>query len=130
MLKNNVKRIIVCIIVISMLVLATSRTFASGNILDAIKANNDNTNINSSETPEQIPEGTIKNENVNNNENNQNLNNNNQNLNSNNLPTEKTNNNPTETPNLGVGDYSTYIFIAMFAVSAIYAYKKIRDYNA
>ena len=47
-----------------------------------------------------------------------------------NLNTNNTNENlPTTTPHTGIGDYSSTVFILVFAASAVYAYKKIKDYN-
>ena len=37
---------------------------------------------------------------------------------------------PETTPHAGMGDYSGLIFVAVFAISAVYAYKKVREYNA
>ena len=38
-------------------------------------------------------------------------------------------NNTTQLPQTGAGDYTTLLVIGIFAVGAIYAYKKIRDYQ-
>lgn len=54
---------------------------------------------------QQIPEGANTNKNVN------------ENL-------------PETTPHAGAGDYSGLVFIAIFTVSAVYAYKKVKHYNA
>ena len=118
MVKNNMKKIVVCIIIALMVTLAVSKTFASENLLNALlQPNGDNTQTDWDKADQikngNVPENTEKPNDVLNNNENKNT----------------QNNTPTETPNLGVGDYSTYIFIGIFAVSAIYAYKKVRDYN-
>ena len=118
MIKNSMKKIVVCIIIALMVTLAVSKTFASEDLLNALlQPNGNNTQIDGNEAVEiengKVPENIEKTNNVPNNNENKNT----------------QNNTPTETPNLGVGDYSTYIFIGIFAVSAIYAYKKVRDYN-
>ena len=60
---------------------------------------------------QQIPEGANTNTNANTNKNvNENL--------------------PATTPHAGIGDYSGLVFIAIFTVSAVYAYKKVKNYNA
>lgn len=121
MLKNNVKKIIICLISITMVIAVASKTLATdnnGDVLNEINnmlQNKNNTTISENTTPEkmnEIPEG------------NKALNNTNANTNSN------TNQNaPTTTPYTGIGDYSSVILIVIFAVSAVYAYKKIKDYN-
>lgn len=125
MLKSNIKKIIVCLIAILLVVSAAYTTFATdGNqsILDEINEmlQEENGNIAGNENPEEIPEGT--NENVN------------EELNTNiNEGAENTNVNenlPETTPHAGIGDYTGLIFVAIFTVSAVYAYKKVREYNA
>lgn len=69
--------------------------------------------IEEDEKLEQIPEGTIEKED----EKTDNVDN-------------KTETLPTTTPHAGLGDYSGLIFVAIFAVLAVYAYKKVREYNA
>ena len=110
MSKNKI--LAVCLIAIIMVVLIGAKAFAAENIYDALM----------NQDPEPIAEGNTDNT-ANQNvaaQNNTTVQNN----------TAKQNNAPTTTPYTGIGDYSTYIFIGVFAVSAIYAYKKVKEYNA
>lgn len=118
MMKKSFKKIIVSIVAILLVVSIASTTHATSgnNLLDEINEmlQNENGNIAKNENVEQIPEGTNTNTNTN-------------------LATGNTNvneNKPATTPYAGVEDYTGLIFVAVFAVSAVYAYKKIRDYNA
>lgn len=127
MLKN-IKKIVICLIALFLVVGVACTTFAteggSQSILDEINEmlQDQNGTIGENENVEQIPEGTNNNENAN------------EGLNENtNLASENTNeseNLPESTPHAGLEDYSGLIFVAIFAVSAIYAYKKVREYNA
>lgn len=122
MLKNNVKKIIICIVSIVMVVAVASKTLAADNksVLDEINEmmQNTNTTINENENIQQINE--IPEENKQNEV---------KNLDSSNTQLNKNENAPTTTPYTGIGDYSSFVFMVIFAISAIYAYKKIRDYN-
>lgn len=114
------KKIIISIIAILAVVVVATTTFAAdnqtvGEMLNEMKQNN-NTTIKENQTPEEIESGELKNQNKN------------QNLNTNGA-NNKNENAPTTTPYTGIEDYSSAIFIVIFAASAIYAYKKIRDYN-
>ena len=126
MKKNSIKKILISLIAIILVIGVTYTAYATdGNssILDEINdmLQNENGNTgNGNENLEEIPEGTNTNTgtNINTNTNSASGNvNTNENL-------------PDTTPYAGVGDYTGLIFVAIFAVSAIYAYKKIRDYKA
>ena len=105
------KELIICLIAIIALVLTiTTNVFATTPYLGDALGNN----TNNEEIP-QIPETT----------NNTNTNNN---INTNNNTNTNTNTNKTAMPNTGV-DYSVVFIIAVCGISAVYAYKKIRDYN-
>lgn len=114
---NNMKKIIVSIITIFLVISVAYTTYATeGNIMDQIgeMLQNENANINENENVEQIPEGSI-NTNVNTNTN---------------TNTNVNENRPETTPHAGLEDYTGLVFVAVFAVSAIYAYKKVKEYNA
>ena len=98
------KKVIISIIAILAVVVVANTTFAA-SVLDDLNELKDNNNA------------TIKE--------NQNKN---QNLNTDGTVT-KNENAPTTTPYTGIEDYSSAIFIVIFAASAVYAYKKIRDYK-
>lgn len=121
---NSMKKIIVSILAILLVVSVACTTYATeGNIMDEINEmlQQENGNIAENEATEEIPEGT---------------NNTNAALNTNtntNLASGTTNVNenlPETTPHAGIGDYSGLIFVAVFAVAAVYAYKKVKEYNA
>ena len=118
MLKNCTK-VIVSLLIVLMIVTVATKALAANNLDDLLNdlntGNNGNIDGNNAQT---IPEGENKTENTP------------ENLNT--TPTTGNNaaaNAPEKTPYTGIGDYSSLVFIAIFAVSAIYAYKKIRDYN-
>lgn len=127
MLKNNVKKIIISLIAIFLVIGVFCTTFATDDqqqsILDEIEQmlQEENQIIEEDGNLEEIEEG----------ENNKNTN---TELNTNtNLASGTTNTNenlPEETPYAGIEDYTGLIFVAIFAVSAVYAYKKVREYNA
>lgn len=122
MSKNSIKSLVVCVIAIIMVLLVAKTSFAVENIFDLKGENNALTSDDPNTPAIQIEDGNIPEANTNNNTNKlENTTVNNQN---------KSTNAPTTTPYTGIGDYSTYIFIGIFAISAIYAFKKIRDYNA
>lgn len=125
MLKNNIKKIIVSLIAVLLIVGVANIAFATegeGSILDEINnmLQEGNEAIDENESLEEIPEGENKNTNINTNINTNTNTNTNTNVNE---------NRPATTPHAGLEDYSGLIFIAVFAVSAIYAYKKVREYN-
>ena len=123
MIKKNLKKIVVSLIALLLVVGVAYTTYATGgesSIMDDINnmLQNETGNISNNENKEEILEGA-----------------NNTNLNTNTNTNTKTTtsvkeNRPATTPHAGVGDYTGLIFIVVFAVSAVYAYKKIRDYNA
>ncbi len=127
MLKGKTKELIICILAIAFLVLAlTTNVFADdigglNNIINDSNQNNDyaqiqNRNVNNSN-------GGL---NANNNINNSNVNGvNNSNKNANN----NANSNKSAIPYAGV-DYSVIAVITVCGISAIYAYKKIREYKS
>ena len=121
MSKEKIRDLVICVIALIALVLAiTTNVFASGSDLEqALGANN---NVNN--TFNEIPNATTNNI-VNNTVNNTNVsganNTNNTNVNA--------NTNKTGIPYTGV-DYSVVAIIAVCGISAVYAYKKIRDYKS
>ena len=114
------KELIICIISIVALVLAiTTNVFAAGvQDLNALLGNTSNNDFG------QIPEITNNTVNTNTNTNI----NTNTNVNANVNVNKNTNNTTNTMPNTGVS-YSSVVIIAICGISAIYAYKKIRDYN-
>lgn len=125
MIKSKFKKIILSSIAILLVICMGSVAFATdsddalGAILNELRQN-ENGNIVNSGDVEQIQEGT-----------NTNTNTNTLNVNSNtNTNTNVNENRPATTPHAGAGDYSGLIFVAVFAISTIYAYKKVKEYNA
>lgn len=122
---SKTKELIICIISIVTLVLAiTTNVFATDD-LNSLLSNNNATAENNQF--ENIGENTT---NTTNNTNNTNTSNNINNT-INNITANNTNNNSNATtsiPYTGI-NYSVIVIIAICGVSAIYAYKKIRDYN-
>ena len=120
---RNMKKIIVSVIAVLLVVCMGCTVFATdvdndlGAFLNDLRQD-ENANINGSENVEQIPEGNI-NTNTNTNTN--------ANINTNANVNE---NRPATTPHAGLEDYTGLIFVAVFAISAIYAYKKVKEYNA
>ncbi|MGN1302984.1 MAG: hypothetical protein ACI4VO_05050 [Clostridia bacterium] len=114
---SRTKEILISLLAIIVLILAiTTNVFATSadDLLNAL-GNNQNNN-----TVTQIPSKDNNNTNNNTNNNNNKLNN---------VVNNKVNvSNATEHADAGV-DYSIVFIIAVCGVSAIYAYKKIRDYN-
>ena len=125
MLKNNLRKLIVCVLAIVLLALVMKTSFATDNGIDIL-------NQLPNENVQQIPEG----ENTTTQPENTTLNTNtNTNTNINTNPNTNTNTNtntnvPTTTPHTGIGNDFTIVFVAIFIASAIYAYKKIKEYNA
>lgn len=112
---SNVKKIVICILAISLVVLAiTTNVFATaGDLFGALEGNNTNNTMNNIEVKDNTNTNTNTNVNVNTNTN----------------VKENTNaSNAEEHADAGV-DYSIVFIIAVCGISAIYAYKKIRDYN-
>lgn len=127
MSKSSIKKIVTCIVVIMMVLLIAKTTFAVENIFD-LKDDNKSLTSDDPNTPAtQIQEGNVQEGNTQegNSDNNKKL----EDIQKN-AEEKPANSAPTTTPYTGIGDYSSYVFIGIFAISAIYAYKKIRDYNA
>ena len=124
MTKISTKELIICIIAIVALVLAvTTNVFATDGVpgLDTLLGDaNNNSEYNAipedkNTTGNNTPNNTVKNT-VNNTATN------------NNVAKNNTNRNSTTIPDAGL-DQSIVFVIAMFGISAVYAYKKIRDYK-
>lgn len=121
MIKNNIKKIIISLLAIFLVLGVACTTYATeggSSILDEINQmlQNESGNIEGNQNASEIPEGTNTNTNTN------------TNLASGNINVNE--NRPATTPYAGVEGYTGLIFVAIFGVSAIYAYKKIRDYKA
>lgn len=125
MLKSNTKKIVICLISIMMVILVGTKTLATSNsgsdILNNLPKSNNNPTTNLNENEEAIPEGTRNTPKLNTNNNVEN--------NTDNKLENANANKPTTNPDTGVEDYSLFVFITIFAVSAIYAYKKIKEYR-
>ena len=109
------KKLVISLVAVILVVCTGCTVFATQggqSVLDEINEmlQNQNGTIGENGLVEQIPEGNT-NTNTNTNANvNENL--------------------PATTPHAGIGDYSGLIFVAIFTVSAVYAYKKVKEYNA
>lgn len=119
---SNVKKVIICILAIALVILAiTTNVFASAEpIFEAFLNNNENNNVQNIENRSTNTNTENKVKNVVNNS-------------ANNVVNKAVNNNARvsnaeEHADAGV-DYSIVFVIAICGISAIYAYKKIRDYN-
>ncbi len=122
MKKNSVKKVMCIIVLFTMLCVASTVNYATGDI-NAILQNiiRIDTTQQQTEQPTQNqptqPENTIQNIVT--------------------LPTTNTNNEKTnvnantnkELPKTGVDDTMLWVFIAVSVVAAGYTYKKVRDYN-
>ncbi|MBO4815971.1 MAG: hypothetical protein J5507_03465 [Clostridia bacterium] len=118
MSKEKIRDLIICLIALAVLVLAlTTNVFAETDLEALAGVANNNTT-----TFEQIGEG---NTNVNTNTNTASGANN---VTAANNSANKTNRNVTAYPDAGV-DYSVVAIIVVCGISAVYAYKKIRDYK-
>lgn len=119
---SNVKKVIICILAIALVVLAVkTNVFASDSLSENIFETLGNQNANG--TPEQIEN---RNQNVQNENSNKDSN---SNLNTNKNTNKNANTaNASEHADAGV-DYSIVFIIAICGVSAVYAYRKIRQYN-
>lgn len=117
------KKILISIIAIfSVIIVATTflaQESKAMDVLNQLKQNNVNKNtLKENQVVENIASGNVENKNTN--------------LNTdkkNNVVNNKNENLPTTTPHTGIGDYSSVIFIAVFGVCAVYAYKKVKEYN-
>lgn len=114
---SRTKEILISLLAIIVLILAITTNVFATSVDDLLNALGNNQNNN---TVTQIPSKDNNNTNNNTNNNNNKLNN---------VVNNKANvSNATEHADAGV-DYSIVFIIAVCGVSAIYAYKKIRDYN-
>ena len=126
MIKNkNVKKIVICLIVALAITLVGTKVFASQSLLDALSKPSTSTEPIDESKADQIKEGTpektTESEPLDNQPEKESAE----------KPEEIKKETPTETPNLGLEDYSTQIvFICLFTISAIYGYKKIKEYNS
>ena len=132
MKKSNVKGIVICIASLVVLALVTINVFGTKAYAATTSVNEILNNINNTQTnqikddPNDITEtNTNKNSNVNTNTNANSNTNSNSNANSNANANSNTN---TGIPYTGV-DNSVIFVIVAFGVSALIAYKKIRDYK-
>ena len=115
------KKIIVSVIAIFLVLGMGCTVFAAEQndwLSELLK--DENGNVVDNGNVEQIQEG-IKNTTNNNTANN--------NINAN-ANTNVNENRPTTTPHAGLEDYTGLVFVAVFAASAVYAYKKVKEYNA
>lgn len=125
MSKEKIRDLVICALALIVLVLAiTTNVFATGDTPNLV-ADLGNNNNNSNNNFLQIENGTLNNANANQAPVNNALNNTNSNANTNN----NVNANKTAIPYTGV-DYSVIFIIAVCGISAVYAYKKIRDYKS
>ncbi len=114
---SRTKEILISLLAIIVLILAIATNVFATSADEIVNALGNNQNNN---TVVQIPSKDSNNTNNNTNNNNNKLNN---------VVNNKANvSNATEHADAGV-DYSIVFIIAVCGVSAIYAYKKIRDYN-
>lgn len=110
MFKTKKKELIICIMTIVALLFTIRTTFAADTINEL-----NNTGANNTNTYNTMPNNTPANTNTNRNTNTNTNKNTNKNTN-------------TTLPQTGI-DSSMVFIIAICGISAIYAYKKIRDYN-
>lgn len=125
MSKKKTKELIVCIIALIVLMLAVVTDVFAMSIEDALGNNSAGNNFST------IPDATntsTGNNTSNGTGNNIANNTSNNTTNTNKVNNTNRNNNATAIPNTGV-DYSVVLIIAVCGISAVYAYKKIKDYN-
>lgn len=115
---SKTKELIICIISIIALILAVTTTVFATEDLNSLMGNATNTENNDFQ---QIEDTT-------NNTNNNSANTNASATTTNNTNTNSNVNKTATIPYTGI-DYSVLLIIAICGVSAVYAYKKIRDYN-
>ncbi len=117
---SRTKEILISLLAIIVLILAIATNVFATSADEIVNALGNNQNNNNNNTVVQIPSKDSNNTNNNTNKNNNKLNN---------VVNNKANvSNATEHADAGV-DYSIVFIIAVCGISAIYAYKKIRDYN-
>ena len=135
MKKSNVKGIVICLVSLIVLVLVTINVF--GTKTYAATSVNDILNSMSNTAPDQIQDdpNDITEENTNTNKNSNTNTNANANNNTNSNANNNTNNNSNANNNTNTGipytgvDNSVIFVIVAFGISALIAYKKIRDYK-
>lgn len=110
------KELIICLIAIIALVLTiTTNVFATTPNIDVLNQDINNAqNIQEKNATDNTPKPATTT--------------NNNNTNGNNTNNNNTNNTTKSIPYTGI-DYSVILIIAICGISAVYAYKKIRDYN-
>ena len=116
MSKNNVRKLIVCVIMILLLVFTVKTVSASNTseLFNQLTANDaeeiregENTN-----TPNAVENNAL-----------------NTNTNTNTSINNTTENKPATAPDTGLSDGSTIVFIGLFIVSAIYAFIRVKKYE-
>lgn len=118
---SKTKELIICIISIIALILAVTTTVFASDTQDISSLMGDNTSNTENNDFQQIGDTT-------NNTNNNSTNTNVTATTTNNTNTNSNVNKTATIPYTGI-DYSVLLIIAICGVSAVYAYKKIRDYN-
>lgn len=118
MLKK--KELVIAILAVVMLVLSITTVFAAdgvadGDILNQLLRNESDIANENPDDYNEIENGATNN--IIDNSTNNTVNN------------SANNNTPDKLANTGIGDYSSIVIIAVAGISAIYAYKKIREYN-
>ncbi len=119
---SKTKELIICIISIIALILAVTTTVFATEDLNSLMGNATNTENNDFQQIEDTTNNTNNNNNTNTNTNT------NASATTNNTNTNSNVNKTATIPYTGI-DYSVLLIIAICGVSAVYAYKKIRDYN-
>lgn len=99
---TNLKK--VCLVVLIVMLLGVTVVYATDD--DTIVINGQNTIIGGESVPNNIVENTVIQTNTN-----------------------SSYNNTTNLPQTGADDYAIVLVIGVFAISAVYAYKKVRDYK-
>ena len=130
--KSKLIKVFLVTLVSLMLVFASTTTFAADsttNFIDVTNSSASNTNSNNTSSNTN----TNSNTNSNSNSTNSNTNTNNtiatSNTNANNVNSSKYNNN-TNLPKTGIAETGSIVCVVFaLAVSAVYAFKKLRDYN-
>ena len=116
------KLVLAIIAIVALIILSANTVFAETGNLIVIQGNN------TTAAQNNVVANNVVN-NVNNVANNNVTSIVNTNTNTNTNKTTSVYNNTTSLPKTGANDYAVFLIIAICAVSAVYAYKKIRDYN-
>lgn len=130
MTKISAKELIFCIIsIVALILVLTTNVFATEGVqgLNALLGDANNTNNTIPEDNNTVGNNTANNT-INNTANNTANNVSNNATTNNNVAKNNTNRNNTTIPDAGL-DQSIVFIIAIFGISAVYAYKKIRDYK-